>query len=74
MEKSTYRVADPAPARVNGKRVCAGELLELTAAEALYERDLGHIVPEAPPSPAPAGKKPREPRVETPAADAAAEI
>jgi hypothetical protein len=41
---SLYRVTDTAPPRVNGVRARPGDLMTLSAAAALYERDLGHIV------------------------------
>ena len=50
---SLYRVTDTAPPRVNGLRVKPGETLMLSEAEALYERDLGHVeaaTPEAEPA------------------------
>lgn len=42
---SLHRVTDTAPQHVNGARVKPGDLLVLSQAEALYERDLGHVEP-----------------------------
>ena len=41
--RSLYKVTDTAPPYVNGAPVAPGHLLTLTEAEALYERDLGHV-------------------------------
>jgi hypothetical protein len=42
-KKTLYRVTEKAGPRVNGQRVRPGDELKLTEAEAMYERDLGHI-------------------------------
>jgi hypothetical protein len=51
-KKTLYRVTDKAGPRVNGQRVKAGDEIKLTEAEAMYERDLGHIVELTKESPA----------------------
>lgn len=40
-----YVVTDIAPPRVAGRRVKAGDTIELTDAAARYERQAGHIKP-----------------------------
>lgn len=40
-----YIVTETAPGRVAGRRVKAGDTIELTDTAARYERTAGHIVP-----------------------------
>lgn len=42
----SYTVTDSAPPKVAGRHAVAGDVLELTDAQALYELTAGHIRPE----------------------------
>lgn len=60
MTKARYRVGETANLDVFPHGTKVGDVIELTEAEALYERDMGRITPveEKTSVPAPAAQKP----------------